>query len=70
MQFLRTLFGYSVKKNKKIYKQEGLMHQTNGKKLTKNIILIPLDEVTKIKKLFDKFKIKMDMRDVWLKEFN
>lgn len=70
MQFLRTLFGYSVKKNKKIYKQEGLMHQTNGKKLTKNIILIPLDEVTKIKNLFDKFKIKMEMREVWLKEFN
>lgn len=69
MKFLRTLFGYSIKKAKKIYKQEGFIQQINGKKLTKNIILIPLDESARIKDLFEKFKIKIEMREIWQKKF-
>lgn len=68
MQFSRKLFGYSIKKNKKLYEQEGIIQQTNARKIAKNILLIPLEEITGIKKLFDDFKVKMEMREVWLKE--
>lgn len=70
MKFLRNLFGYSIKKNKKIYKQEGLIAQTGGSKLASNIILLPLEEVTKIKDLFDRYKVKIEIREVWLKNLS
>ncbi|MDI6738253.1 MAG: nucleotidyltransferase domain-containing protein [Nanoarchaeota archaeon] len=67
MKFLRALQGYSAKKNKKVYAQEGLLQRISGKRLAKNIVLIPLEEMAKIKALLDKFKVNAEIREVWLK---
>lgn len=66
MQFLRALFGYSVNKNKKVYKQEGLLQKTGGIKLTNNVLFVPLEEIIIFKNLFDKFRVKIEIREVWV----
>lgn len=67
MKLLRLLFGYSTTKGKKIYRQEGLTHEFNGIKLSKNALLIPMGEIVKVKKIFDEFGARVQVREVWLR---
>lgn len=67
MKFIRTLFGYSLIKNKKEYKQKGILESIGGKKLSSNAILIPSQESLKIKKIFSEFKIKYNLFESWVR---
>lgn len=67
MKFIRTMFGYSLVKNKKEYKQKGILDEINGKKLSSNAVLIPSQESLKIKKIFSEFKIKYNLFDTWIR---
>ena len=67
MKFIRTLFGYILIKNKKEYKQKGMLESIGGKKLSSNAILIPSQESLKIKKIFNEFKIKYNLYDTWIR---
>lgn len=67
MRFIREVFGYSLKKNKKEYKHKGMLESINGMKLASNVILIPAEETIKIKKIFSQFKINYKIFETWVR---
>lgn len=67
MKFIRKMFGYSLKRGRKIYEQGGLIKEINGFKLGSNAILIPSQEVLKIKKLFKDFKVSYKIIESWVR---
>jgi len=67
MRFIRTLFGYRIIKNKKEYKQNGVLEVIGGKKLSSNVVLVPSQEALKIKRMFSEFKIRYNLFDSWVR---
>jgi len=67
MKFIRSAFGYSLKKNKKEYKQKGFIEEIKGIKLASNVILVPAADSLKIKSLFKKFKINYKISEAWIR---
>ncbi len=67
MKFIRNAFGYTIIKNKKEYKQRGLIENLGGLKLFSNVILVPSEEVKKIKKLFNEYRIKYKLFESWIR---
>ena len=67
MKFIRKMFGYSLKKEKKEYAQEGFLAGIKGVKLGSNAILAPSQEVLKIKKMFNEFKISYKIIESWVR---
>lgn len=67
MKFIRRLFGYSLKKGAKEYKQKGMLEDINGTKLASNVILIPSENIIKMKKIFNEFKIKYKIMETWIR---
>ena len=67
MKFIRKMFGYGLKRGRKIYEQGGLIKEINGFKLGSNAILVPSQEVLKIKKLFRDFKISYKIIEGWVR---
>lgn len=68
MKFIRKMFGYSLKRGKKEYGQEGFLKEINGLKLGSNVILFPPQEILKIKKIFSDFKIKYKIIESWVRQ--
>ena len=67
MKFIRKMFGYSLKRNKIKYEQKGFLKEIAGLKLGSNTILIPFNEVVKIKKLFKDFDIHYKIIENWVR---
>ena len=67
MKFIRHLFGYRIMKDRKEYKQSGLLEQINGSKLSSNAILVPLGDLPEVKKLFNNFKINYKIMETWVR---
>jgi len=67
MKFIRKFFGYSLKKKDKEYKQRGLLEGMNGTKLSSSAILIPYRDVLNVKSIFNKFKVRYKIREVWMR---
>jgi len=67
MKFIRRMFGYNLKKGNNNYKREGFLKQIKGLKLGSNAILIPSNEIIKIKKIFNDFKINYKLIETWLR---
>ena len=67
MKFIRKMFGYSLKRNKIKYEQKGFLKEIAGLKLGSNTILIPFNEVVKIKKLFKDFDINYKIIENWIR---
>jgi predicted nucleotidyltransferase len=68
MSLLRSLFGYSTKKAKKLYKKAGLLQETGGVKLTANTVLVPVENSRKIQKLLNSYGITPEIREIWTRE--
>ena len=68
MKFIRKMFGYNLKKGKKEYAQEGFLAEIKGIKLGSNAILAPSQEVLKIKKMFNEFKISYKVIESWVRQ--
>jgi predicted nucleotidyltransferase len=68
MKFIRKLFGYALKKDKKEYRQQGLLGKINGLKLSSNVILIPLEDIVNVKNIFHKFNVKYRTMETWIRE--
>ena len=68
MKFIRRIFGYSLKRGKKEYKQMGLLDEIRGFKLSSNAILISGDDILKVKNLFNEFRIKYRVKETWVRE--
>jgi len=67
MKFIRNLFGYRLIKDRKEYKQVGLLEKIKGSKLSSNTILVPLEDMPLIKKLFNDFKVKYKIMETWVR---
>ena len=67
MRFIRKMFGYGLKKGKKEYKQEGLLKEVGGLKISSNAVLVSSQEVLRIKKLFKEFKISYRIIESWVR---
>lgn len=71
MKFIRALYGYKQKRRKgkkrKEYEKEGLLSKYGGIKISSNSILIPIEKVKEFRKLFSKFKITPQIREVWVR---
>ena len=65
MKFIRVLHGYKSKKNGKQYKKEGLLDTFKGIKFSSNSIMIPIEKIKEFRKLFSKFKITPQIREIW-----
>ena len=67
MKFIRSIFGYTLKKNKKKYIQKGLLEKIKGTKIASNVILIPSNEILKIKNFFKEHKVKYKILETWIR---
>jgi len=67
MQFIRQLFGYSVKAKNKKYYQKGILDGADGLKIASNVILVDKKDILTIKELFKRFKIKYKIIEVWIR---
>lgn len=67
MKFIRGAFGYALQKGKKNYVQSGLIEKIKGLKLASNVMLIPSNEILKIKSLLKKHKIKYKILETWIR---
>ena len=82
MKLLRGLYGYSNKKESagrnggsKVYFQKGLLDEireskdekSSGKRVGINCILVPADKFGKVRAFFGRFKLKLEVVEVFLK---
>jgi len=67
MSFLRKIYGYSIKKNKKSYLFEGLIKELSGEKIGPNNLIIPVENWIKMKQIFEQFKIKYTIKQFYFK---
>lgn len=67
MRIIRKMFGYTLIRGKKEYSQEGFLKAINGLKLASNTVLVPSQEVLKIKSLFKEFKINYKIIETWVR---
>ncbi len=67
MSFLREIYGYKNKKNKKEYVKEGLIKKINAKKLGVNVVMVQKEEISKIKSLLSKYKISYELKEILAK---
>jgi len=68
MALLRNLYGYVIKKGNKKYIQKGLVERIEGEKINSNTLMINVVDLSEVKKIFKKFNIKYNLRDIWIKE--
>ena len=66
MKFIRTFWGYRLKKGKKIYEKKGLIAEIGGIRLDSSI-LIPVEKSREIQKAMIGFKVTPEIREVWIK---
>lgn len=68
MKLHRLLFGYKNIKNKKKYIHKGYIEKRSITKLNSNVLLCPLIELTELKKIFSKFKITINIIEIWTRD--
>ena len=67
MSLIRKLYGYSLKKQNKIYTQKGLLEELNGEKISPNAFIISVENLQKVKKELNEHKVKYLTRPIWVK---
>lgn len=65
MRLIRGLYGYETEKAGKKYRQAGLLAGCGGAKLSSNSILVPAGKTADIRKLFSRFGIAPQVREIW-----
>lgn len=65
MKLRRKLFGYRIKK-KREYAQSGYVAETGGLRLGA-CILVPPERAEEMRKIFSKFRITPEIREIWMK---
>lgn len=67
MAFLRKLFGYTSRKRSKKYIRKGLIDEVKGERVGSQALLLGVEELIKIKKILKEYKVKYQLRDIWLR---
>jgi len=65
--FLRKLYGYTIKKDKKIYSQDGRINKIKGEKIGTGVIMINSEDFRGIKEILKDYKILYKLKDTWTK---
>lgn len=65
MKILRKLYGYTLKKRKKVYIQEGIVKEVKAEKLA-NVIVVDIEHHKKIVSFLQEKKIPIKVREVWI----
>jgi len=60
-KFNREFYSRTTKK----YAYGGLLHKLGGEKLASGCVMIPFKEKSGMEKIFKKYKIKYEMRNIW-----
>src|SRR3989344_3520979 len=64
MQLIRKLFGYTLKKGKKVYANQGIIQKLKAEKLS-NAILIDLSNYKEVLEILRKHKASVKIEDLW-----
>ena len=65
VKFIRQLYGYESKKVQKVYHRTGIL-QERGVRINQNTLLISTEHHNLFLGLFKQFKIKYQIREVWM----
>ena len=68
MRLLRSLFGYSTRMGRKVYRQSGLIGKIGGTKLGSNSILVPVGKSKDVQKAFIAHGVTPEIREVWIRQ--
>lgn len=68
MRLLRSLFGYSAKMGKKVYRKAGLIEEIGGVKLGSNSILVPVGRSGDVQRVFTAHGVTPEIREVWIRQ--
>lgn len=66
MKVLRNLFGYSIKRGKKLYSWDGILHKVSGEKLS-NGVIVPMESFKEVRDIFAAHKIPLKLREIAIK---
>lgn len=61
----RLLYGYTQKINKKLYKFKGLIEELYGKKIAKNLFIIPVENQQKLIYTLKMNKVSYKINEIW-----
>lgn len=61
----RQLYGYKQKGWKKEYTKEGLVKESNGKRIDRGVILVPIEKKNVVEEFLKKHKITYTINEVW-----
>lgn len=64
MSFLRRLYGYEVKKNKKVYSKSGLVSSIGAVKTAANQVMVKIEKLREVLKVIKEFKISYKIRKI------
>ena len=67
MKLLRTLFGYTIKKDKKEYRQAGLVEKIGGRKFACNSVLVSTEKSKEVHDIFTGLGVTPEIDEVWMK---
>jgi len=65
----REIYGYEQKINSKTYISKGLIEKLNGKRIEKNVIIIPIEKRNEFLTFLNKSKIDYTISEIWSDEF-
>lgn len=65
LKLWRLLYGYTQKINKKFYKFKGLIEELSGKKIAKNLFIIPVENQQKLIYILKKNKVNYKINEIW-----
>lgn len=64
MSFLRRLYGYEAKKNKKVYSKSGLVSSIGAVKTAANQVMVKIEKLREVLKVIKEFKISYKIRKI------
>ncbi|MFH2028081.1 MAG: hypothetical protein ABIJ08_03010 [Nanoarchaeota archaeon] len=68
VKVIRGLYGYKNSKQGKLYEHKGLIQTNSAKKLSQNVILVPIENSFVFTNFFSLNKIIFEVKEAWLKE--
>lgn len=68
MRLLRLLFGYSARRGRKVYRQNGLIGEIGGVKLGPNSVLVPVEKSRDVRKAFLAHGVTPEIRELWMRQ--
>lgn len=66
VKFVRKLYGYRIKKKKKVYSIKGMLDDVGGEKINPSTIIVPIKNHMKIQQFLIEWKVGSHVREIWM----